>query len=331
MLSQHVRDLVGYGLYRCLGFVVKLLPRRVMVWLGRRLGGLYYLVARRDRRVGLENLRRVFPDRDDHAAMLKESVRLQAVAILDILWSRRLNEHNAHELVDLRPGTPFRDFLEAHEGVVVAAAHYGSWEMVQAASRPQGIRPATIIAREVDNPLIDRHVRKVRERLGNHLTYREGAVRDCVAALRRGEIAVSVIDMAITSAQGGVYVDFLGTPAMTSLVLPTLAVRRKAPLGFMATRPIDKGLRYVIEFEPIEVDLGADRDAETLRLARAMNAALERLIRKHPEPWLWTYKRWKYRPTELPSGYPSYSLWLWPEDDGQASTVAPSSGVPSSS
>ena len=31
------------------------------------------------------------------------------------------------------------------------------------------------------------------------------------------------------------------------------------------------------------------------------------LIRRHPEHWLWTYKRWKRRPTPEQGRYPFYS------------------------
>jgi lauroyl/myristoyl acyltransferase len=34
---------------------------------------------------------------------------------------------------------------------------------------------------------------------------------------------------------------------------------------------------------------------------------VEELVREHPDQWLWTYKRWKRRPTEERGRFPFYS------------------------
>jgi KDO2-lipid IV(A) lauroyltransferase len=87
-------------------------------------------------------------------------------------------------------------------------------------------------------------------------------------------------------------------------------VRRDAPLYFLVCRPIDGGRRYVLEGDEIPVRRDADPDAEATRLTRELSAALERAVREHPEAWMWGYKRWKWRPSEAPGAYPSYSSWL---------------------
>jgi KDO2-lipid IV(A) lauroyltransferase len=306
-----VRDRIEYAVYLLLAWLVPLMPRRAMVWFGRRLGGLYYIFDRRGRSVGLENLARVFPERDDRERILRESLRLQGVALLDILWARRLTKGNVHEYLDLRH-SEFADRIMAGDGAVCATAHYGSWEMLLSGGGLQGLPRTTFIAREIRNPLIDRRMTRLREQTGNKLVYREGAIIGCMSALKKGETVCAVIDMTIRPEQGAVYADFFGTPALTTTAMAMLAVRRKKPLYFVATRPVDKGYRYEFVWEEIEVDPGAGRDEETLRLTAELNRALERLIRRYPEPWIWTYKRWKARPTEIPGDYPSYALWWWP-------------------
>jgi KDO2-lipid IV(A) lauroyltransferase len=308
-----MRRLLEYGAYRLLAFLVPLLPRAAVVWLGHRLGALYALLSPRDRRAGMENLRRVFPERADHRRVLRRSLKLQAVALLDALWAAKLSPEEAtrHLSADPEKVRSVRERIRDNgRGAVVATAHFGSWEMLNLSSRAFGFPPATFIARPVRNPWIDRHLRRQRERGGNHLVYREKALGGCIAALRRGEVACSVIDIAVLPDEGGLFVDFLGTPACTSAALPLLAVRRGAPLFFLVCRPIDGGRRYELDGDEIPVEREADPDAEVLRLTRELNRALEREIRAHPEAWMWGYKRWKWRPSEMPGAYPSYSSWL---------------------
>jgi len=49
--------------------------------------------------------------------------------------------------------------------------------------------------------------------------------------------------------------------------------------------------RYVIHVEP-EVEMTGDVVADTQHL----QSRLEIAIRKYPDQWLWTHKRWKTRP-----------------------------------
>lgn len=309
-----MRRLIEYAGYRFLALVVPLLPRVVVVWLGRRLGGLYYLLSPRTRNVGRENLARVLPERDDHKRILRRSLRIQSIALLDALWSARLTPENARKYVEIDDAQVewARKRLAEGKGAVIATAHFGSWEMFNVAGGAMGFERATFIARPVRNKWIDRHLRRRRERTGNRLVYREEALPACIGALRRGEIVCSVIDMTIRPEEGGIFVDFLGTPALTSAALPLLAVRRGAPLVFVVCRPLDGGRRYRLEIDEIAVDPEANRDDEVVRLTEELNRALERRIRETPEAWIWGYKRWKVRPSELIGDYPSYALWVHP-------------------
>lgn len=310
-----MKDYVIYLVYRAGAAVVPLLPRRAMVRLGRRLGGLYCRLSGRCRRAGMENLAIAFPEKDraEHKRILLNAMRQMGVSLMDALWSAKLATEDAAKFVDVDPESLqwFKDQADRGRGVIVATAHFGGWEMFNLASPALGFPPGTFIAREVRNSHIDRHLRRRRERTGNRLVYREAALHACVGALRRGEIVCSVIDMAIIPKHGGLFVDFFGLPATTTGALGLLALRRKAVLVFGVCRPINEGLRYVIEVEHIEVDYDAeDRAAETVRLTQEMSHALERKIRAYPDNWIWDYRRWQWRPSEWPGPYPRYSLWV---------------------
>ncbi len=309
-----MRDLLEYAGYRLLGAVVPRLPRGVAVWLGRRLGGLVYWLDARARATGLENLALALPGRADHRRLLRASLRTQGVALLDALWSRRLSpgEASRHLEIDAEGALLLGRLLAGQRGLVVATAHFGSWEMFNLGTGAMGLPRCTFIARPVRNARIDAHLRRCREATGNRLVYREGALLACLAALRKGEIVCSVIDMAVAPAEGGLFVDFFGLPALTSGALALLAHRRGAPLLFVLCHPVDGGRRYRLRGKLVPVDASAPREEEVPRVTRELNRELEEGIRAQPEAWIWTYKRWKSRPWEEPSVYPSYSLWAHP-------------------
>ncbi|TMG81199.1 MAG: lysophospholipid acyltransferase family protein, partial [Betaproteobacteria bacterium] len=52
--------------------------------------------------------------------------------------------------------------------------------------------------------------------------------------------------------------------------------------------------RHVLRFEEPVAAVERDNVNEEIRLTtRAYNAALERLVLRHPEQWFWVHRRWK--------------------------------------
>lgn len=306
-----MRKRIEYLFYRLFAAFIPYLPRRVMVFAGRRLGYVYHLFDRRVRRAGRENLARFLPDADARY-VLREGARLQAVALMDALWARRLNPRRARKYLEIAPEdeatlTRCRD---EGRGMVLATAHFGSWEMLNVAAGAMGLPRATVVAREIRNPYIDRHLRRQRESTGNVIAYRKEAVMACLAALKKKELVCSVIDMSVLPAEGGLYADFFGLPVMTSGTLPFFAHRLGAPLYFIVAVPLQKGLRYRLEATEIPLDYENDRDEEVARAVAKMNSLLEGYVRRQPEAWIWGYKRWKWRPSEYRGPFPSYSYWV---------------------
>jgi len=306
-----VRKRLEYVSYRFLAAIVPLLPRRVMVFFARRLGYIYHLFDRRVREAGRENLARFRPDLDANS-VLREGARLQAVALLDALWARKLSPKRARKYfhVSAENVALLAGHRDKGNGIVLATAHFGSWEMMNIAAGAIGLPRATVIARSINNPYVDRHMRAQREATGNRIVYRDEAAMACIGALRKGEMVCSVMDMAVLPVEGGIFADFYGLPVMTSGALPFFAHRRRAPLFFIVATPLQKGLRYRLDATFIPIDYEADRDAEVLRATHRMNEILQEHIDRQPEAWIWGYKRWKWRPNEYRGPYPSYSYWV---------------------
>ncbi|MHC4450112.1 MAG: lysophospholipid acyltransferase family protein [Planctomycetota bacterium] len=306
-----MRKRIEYVFYRIFAVIIPLLPRWLMVFIGRRLGYAYYLFDQRVRNAGRENLARFLPDADRRFVM-REGARLQAVALMDALWAQRLTPDRARKVMEISQEDEQRlqEARDGGRGMVLATAHFGSWEMLNVAAGAMGLPRATVVAREIRNPHVDKHLRKQRESTGNIIAYRKQAVMACLSALKKGELVCSVIDMSVLPSEGGFFSEFFGLPVMTSGTLPFFAHRRRAPLYFIVAVPLSKGMRYRLEATPIPIDYANDRDEEVAKAVHAMNALLEEYVRKQPEAWIWGYKRWKWRPAEHRGPYPSYSYWV---------------------
>ena len=101
--------------------------------------------------------------------------------------------------------------------------------------------------------------------------------------------AVTILSVVFWASLGALVWTHAGYPAAAAL------------LARFSGRPIAKA--------PIEPTVTADADADVRELTQRVVNLHADLLRRNPEPWLWTYKRWKRRPTEDAKGYPFYAKW----------------------
>ena len=113
--------------------------------------------------------------------------------------------------------------------------------------------------------------------------------------LRGGGILSFLADQ--DAGERGMFVDFFGRPASTHKSIALLAIEHKAPVVVGYARRIGPGFRYEVGCDAIiepEEWTGTADDARLL--TQRYTSALERIIRRDPEQYLWLHRRWKHQP-----------------------------------
>lgn len=111
-------------------------------------------------------------------------------------------------------------------------------------------------------------------------------VRVLLKALKQGE-AIGILPDQVPGAGDGEWADFFGRPAYTMTLWARLAERSQAPVVLTYALRLPNGRGYEVSFEPMPVAL-ANESA-----ARQLNRALEGIIRRCPEQYMWGYNRYK--------------------------------------
>ena len=172
---------------------------------------------------------------------------------------------------------------------MVATAHLGNWEL-SAFAHALMTAPMYVIVRPLDNPQIDALVERYREMSGNRVIRKKEAAREILRALKAGEAVGILIDQNVTPAEG-VFVDFFGVQACAGTAFAKFAHHSGAAVvpGFALWNRDES--RYVLHFYP-EIEMSGDVQIDTQRI----HSALEAIIRRYPDQWLWIHRRWKTRP-----------------------------------
>jgi lauroyl/myristoyl acyltransferase len=307
-LRRRLEAALARGAYR----VLSALPRPCVVALARGLGTLAYWAAPALRRVGRANLDVAFRDAKsapEKRAILLESCRRFALVILDIFWFARDTRARIGKYVRFEPETA--DFLDERAAVCLTG-HFGNWELLGQAATVRGMKLHSV-AMPLKNPAVDEMLIRSREAAGAKIIRRQGAVRRLLEVLRGGGKVALLLDQNTALSEGGIFVDFFGVPATVSPAGAMLACRTGADIVFGFCLP-ERGGRYRVHaagrLRPPEPSRGR-AGQPVLDLTREITAVYEQQIRKHPENWMWMYKRWKHiRPGDPGKGYPFYSSRL---------------------
>lgn len=189
------------------------------------------------------------------------------------------------------PGPDGRDLLAVLRGltapgtgVFLLTGHLGCWELLGAwlAHHLGGL---TVVTATVHNPEVDRLLQEHRRGLGLRPLPREGGARPILRALAAGEVVGVLLDQATRVRNEPLL--FFGRPAPTPVGIARLARRRGVAL-VPAAMVWERGAWRVRCLAPLEP---ADHDSDE-DLALACNRALEALIERNPEQWVWFHDRW---------------------------------------
>ncbi len=286
---------------RALLVVVGVVPRRLLLAIGSGIGTLWYLLDARHRRVATGNLRRAYGDalpNREVRRIVRECWRHYGRTLFDTLAFRELSRDSVGTRVRYHGLEHIRAAYAGGRGVLLFSAHYGHWELVAMMQGWLGM-PLTMVTRPLDNPELERVLGDLRSHSGNTILHRRSAVREIVAALRRGGGVAILIDQ--DAHEGGVFVPFFGVPSSTTPTLALLALRTKAAVVPVFSVPRSDGT-YDVFYEPeVVVQATGDRDADVRRVTAECTSIIERWVRAHPELWLWMHRRWKTAPPAEPS------------------------------
>jgi lauroyl/myristoyl acyltransferase len=288
--------------------LVPFLPRRLVCGLARVGGALSYCLARQARHIALANLDLAF--RDTLTPSAKQAIARQAFStmagtVLDMFWFSRDTRRRLARCVSADPQLRSQVYTMPIIGVT---AHFGSWELLSRWLVHNDYPHAAVVAPLI-NPGVERLFQRSREADGMEVIPQAGALRGILTALRRKKNIALALDQNVRPEDGGVFVDFFGLPVPMSGGPAIFAERTGTPVIalFCLRRP--DGTYYVYALPPLRPESLTNTRATT----QAVAGLFEQEIRKHPEQWLWMYKRWKHVPPgRSPAEYPFYAKPLKP-------------------
>jgi KDO2-lipid IV(A) lauroyltransferase len=272
--------------------VVRVLPMRVVLGAGRLLGLAFHVVDGPHRRLALRNLEGAFPARTEieRRAIARHMFEHFGRLLMALLKFSTMTPARMMRRVEFEGDDRLRAAYAHRKGVLLFTGHFGFWE-INALVHGLSLGSMAVLARPLDNPLLNDLLESVRRSTGNNVIYRRGAIRRVLRALDSNSAVAVLIDQHIQTTDA-VYVDFFNRPAATTSALAALALRTGAPVMPAFALPLPGGRFRMVYEHPVEPPPSDTPDA-IREFTQRCTDVLEMYVRRYPELWLWMHRRWR--------------------------------------
>lgn len=270
---------------------IRLLPYDLLLFLGKILGNLYYILIKKQRERAVAQMMPALNISEDEARKLvRESFVNLARNVLDIFYMPNLNEKNLSDYIKIDHLERMTDALAEGHGVVVLTGHIGTWEWLSAAFTLNNL-PVTAIAKLQPNQEYSRVLDDLRATIHVEIFNRgTSELLSAGRALKKGKILGFLADQ--DGGPGGAFIEFLGKIASTPMGPAVFSKKFHSPVlpAFIIRQANGRHLVKILPAMHFE-DTG-NTDEDLFKFTEQMTKILEQVIRENPTQWLWFQKRW---------------------------------------
>jgi Kdo2-lipid IVA lauroyltransferase/acyltransferase len=290
-------DFSVYLVVRIMIAVIQALPLSACEKSAELLATLFARVLRVRGHVVDKNLRIAFPSMtaEERDAITWQMWRHLILMIAEIAQTpRKVHETNWKEHSHIVNQKLFVRTLLSGRPLVLISGHFGNFELGGYLMGLFGF-PTYTVARELDNPFLDRFVNEFRGRTDQYMLPKKGSGSDIQKILEGGGILTLLGDQA--AGQRQCWVNFFGKPASTHKAVSVFSLGNGAPTMVSYARRVGKPLHY--EVGPAAICDPRDPNFEygtVPLLAQWYTDHLEKLVRESPGQYWWLHRRWKGEP-----------------------------------
>lgn len=287
---------LGRGVLKTLIFIVRILPLPAGLAIGRGLGTLMRLVAKKRYRVALKNLDIAFGDtktREEKERIARECFKHFGMFAIESIKFAYMPQEEVDRRIQAVGYEAFQALREKYKGkgLLFISAHFGNFEIMGRWLTPRGFE-LIALAREARDQGTTDIMLGMRERMGIQVITLNQSLKPVLVGLKRNACIAIICDQNATD----IYVPFFGHPTGTVDGPARIALRMGAPMLFPYCVRDGKGGYYMANKAVYEAIPTGDEKADVERVMTEVNRQLEALIREYPEQWLWFHNRWKSSP-----------------------------------
>ena len=305
--AKQFRYYIEWIAIKSMEFIIPLIPRALLLFIAKYLGTTAYIFDRRGRKTGIANVQSTSQFKsisDSNAAeLILKSYQSFALSTCDLFWASNINKTNYSEFVQVE----FEN-REAYEkarqnGAIWVTPHYGNFELISLVMGFYNTK-FTVVAQDFRNPRLTEIFKCAREHSGHKVISSKRAMFRLLKTLKSNENVAFLTDLTVPPGAESIPIHCFSLITSVTRLHAFLHNKTNAPIIPGISIPCSDGTYIMKVLSPLDIPDGCDQST----IAQKCWDIFEPYIIKFPDPWLWMYRHWKYKPREpLDVNYPYYS------------------------
>jgi Kdo2-lipid IVA lauroyltransferase/acyltransferase len=277
--------------------IFNLLSYRILYIISDILSPFLNHTVRYRKKVIINNLTNSFPEKSnaDIKVIKNRFYRHFTDLIFETIKLGSISEKELFRRVTVSGEQILTSLVEQKKGVVVVMSHSGNWEWIsqRVCFAGRQFEYVGVVAKEVSDPYFDKYFTNIRMRLqegySEIIPFNETARR--LASVRhKVSMLITIADQTPHKDQIQYRTDFLNQDSGVFLGPERIAKSLDFAVVFCHAAKTGRGM-YHIDFELIT---DTPKENPQYKITNKHVKMLEDDIRKQPEIWLWSHRRWKY-------------------------------------
>jgi KDO2-lipid IV(A) lauroyltransferase len=183
----------------------------------------------------------------------------------------------------------YSKFAAENKSVIIAMGHFGNWEWACNAFNAQTDQQLYVIYHPLSNKYFNALMQKIRMRNGAKLIAMKDTYREMVIN-KAGINATGFLADQTPQPDNAYWTTFLNQDTPVFKGLEVIAKKMKLPVVFTTMTKVKRGYYEMVS----EVLTENPEEMENDSVSEMYIRKLEQDIKRQPEIWLWSHKRWKH-------------------------------------
>jgi len=284
---------IAYGFL----WLITLLPMSVLYLISDFLYFIIFHIIGYRRKVVYGNLQNAFPDKDKDE--IDKIARKFYKHFCDIITEtlKELHMSEAEMVKRVRYINPelTNKYFNQNRSIIAVVGHYCNWEWLTGFSLQTPYYGASLY-KPLNNKQFNKVFRKMRNKFGTEMIPMKQALRSIIRNKHENKLAINcyISDQSPVREELDYFTRFLNQDTAVFLGIEKLAIKFNLPVVYFKMKKIKRGY-YEVEIINIT---GKPIETAPNEITKKHVRLLEETILEEPAYWLWSHRRWKFKPTD---------------------------------
>ena len=278
-------------------YLISLLPFWLLYIISDFLYILIYYIVHYRRKVVKENLKNSFPEKSkaELKVIEKQFFRYFADFIVETVKAISISEKELRRRVVLTNPEVMDNYYAQGRSIIAVGGHYCNWELAGLNFYFYTDKKFMIVYKPLSNAIFDKFFYRIRSRFGTIPVSMRQTLRKMVEVKNELSAIALLGDQTPSREEVNQFVEFLNQPTPVFMGIEKLAMSTDSVVVYYDMKRIKRGY-YSYTLIPLFEE---PKKTAPLEITKAHVKHLEDIIKQEPQYWLWSHRRWKFKPEDL--------------------------------